>query len=37
MKHIIEEADISVLKDLAESLSINIDEEEQTLNYIWYT
>lgn len=37
MKYVIEDADISALKDLAESLGINIDEEEQTLNCIWYT
>lgn len=37
MKHVIEEADISALKDLAEILGVNIDEEKQTLNCIWYT
>ena len=43
MKSVIEEyvpalyADVSELKDLAEILANGIDEEEQTLNCIWYT
>lgn len=37
MKYVIEEADISALKDLAEILENNVDKERQTLNYIWYT
>lgn len=37
MKYIIEESDVSALKELAESLGIKPDEEKQTSNCIWYT
>lgn len=37
MKYVIEETDISALKEVVESLGIKLDEEEQTLNCIWYT
>ena len=38
MKHVIEESDASVLmKEVAETLGIKLNEEKQILNCIWYT